>query len=130
MMRNFADKTMTSVLGNTRRHDIAFHPNGRIDITARVAKAMGLEAGDVIDIVTGNGECYLRIKHRAANVVGRHEAQVYPTSRSVRKCHNLRCHSKRLTDAVLKMCGTKDTARLNTGEATAFGLPLITRIKP
>lgn len=119
---------MTSVLGNTRRADITFHKSGKIDITARVTKALGLRAGDVIDIVTGNGECYLRVKHRAERLIGRHEAQVWPTSKAVRQCHNMRCHSKRLCAAVLEMCHTDDTARLHTGEMTAMGLPLITRV--
>ena len=127
MKGNFA--VMTSVLGNTRRADITFHKGGQIDITARVAKALALQAGDVIDIVTGNGECYLRVKHRAAHLVGRHEAQVYPTSKAVRRCNNMRCHSKRLTEAVLSMCKVDDVARLHTGEMTAMGLPLITRVK-
>lgn len=126
-MGNFA--VVTSVLGNTRRADITFHASGQIDITARVSKALTLQAGDVIDIVTGNGECYLRVKHRAARLVGRHEAQVYPTSKAVKRCHNMRCHSKRLAGAVLKMCHVEDVARLHTGEMTAMGLPLITRVK-
>lgn len=126
-MDNFAG--MTSVLGNTRRADITFHASGQIDITARVSKALALQAGDVIDIVTGNGECYLRVKHRAARLVGRHEAQVYPTSKAVKRCNNMRCHSKRLTAAVLKMCHVDDVARLHTGEMTAAGLPLITRVR-
>lgn len=119
---------MASILGNTRRADITFHRGGQIDITARVSKALGLQVGDVIDIVTGNGECYLRVKHRAVSVVGRHEAQVYPTSRAVRHCNNMRCHSKRLCAAVLEMCGADDVARLHTGDVTNIGLLLITRI--
>lgn len=119
---------MTSVLGNSRRADITFHKSGQIDITARVSKALGLRAGDVLDVVTGGGECYLRVKHRAGHLVGRHEAQVYPTSKAVRRCNNMRCHSKRLTDAVLKMCHADDTVRLHTGEMTQAGLPLITRV--
>lgn len=119
---------MTSVLGNTRRADITFHKGGQIDITARVAKALALQTGDVIDVITGNGECFLRVKHRAARLVGRHEAQVYPTSKAVKRCNNMRCHSKRLCDAVLEMCHVNDVARLHTGEMTAMGMPLITRV--
>ena len=104
---------MTTTLENTRRPDITFHGSGRIDITARVAKALSLHQGDVIDIAHDDGEYYLYVKHR--NAVGRHEAQCAPTYKG-RTCNNLRAHSRRLCQAVLKVNGNYTTARLPVGE--------------
>ena len=47
---------MKSILGNTRKADITFHDNGRINISARVSKLLELSHGDVIDIMDGQGE--------------------------------------------------------------------------
>lgn len=118
---------MTSILDNTRRPDITFHSNGRIDITARVATALALQPGDTIDIARDTGEYYLYVKHR--NAVGRHEAQCAPTYKG-RTCNNLRAHSKRLCQAVLKVNGNYLEARLPVGEPISHpslgtALPLI-----
>ena len=45
----------------TRRPDITFYRNGRIDITASVAERLSLRAGDVIDIARGKEEYYLYV---------------------------------------------------------------------
>ena len=104
---------MNCALQNTRRPDITFHCDGRIDITARVAKALSLHPGDVIDIAHDDSEYYLYVKHR--NAVGRHEAQCAATYKG-RTCNNLRAHSRRLCQAVLKVNGNYTTARLPVGE--------------
>lgn len=120
---------MTSTLENTRRPDITFHSDGRIDITARVAKALSLHPGDVIDIAHDGSEYYLYVKHR--NAVGRHEAQCAATYKG-RTCNNLRAHSRRLCQAVLKVNGNYTTARLPVGEPVQHNslgttLPVIIR---
>lgn len=118
---------MTSTLENTRRPDITFHCDGRIDITARVAKALSLHPGDVIDIAHDGREYLLYVKHH--NAVGLHEAQCAPTYKG-RTCNNLRAHSKRLCQAVLKVNGNYLEARLPVGEpinhpSLGTALPLI-----
>lgn len=122
---------MTSILGNTRRADITFHPRGHIDITARVSKLLDLHCGDIIDIYIDGGEYYLFVKHKANTVAGRHEATLYPTSRKVKQCHNLRCHSKRLCQAMLDACNYSGILRLPVGEPVDLRgttvLPIITR---
>ena len=45
---------MESLLGNTRKHDLSFFRDGHIDITARVAKCINIEEGDIIDIYWEN----------------------------------------------------------------------------
>ena len=114
---------MTTLLNNTRRHDVAFHRDGRIDITAHIAKQLNMQAGDVIDIAKGQGEFLLYIKHKAETVIGRHEAQCYKTNKSCRVSNNLRAYSTRLTAQVLALCSATDTARLNAGQP--FKHPLL-----
>lgn len=41
---------MKSILPNSRKHDISFHPSGKIDISAHIARSLSLAQGDVIDI--------------------------------------------------------------------------------
>ena len=53
---------MESILGNTRKADIVFYSSGRIDITSHIAKQLHLSRGDVLDIMSENGESYLSYK--------------------------------------------------------------------
>jgi len=125
---------MTSILERTRRPDVTFYRDGRIDITAHAAIELGLKAGDVIDIARDGMEYYMYVSHKAEEVTGRHEAQVYPTSKCKRVCHNFRAHSVRLCREVLRLNGAKERARLITGKAietaeTGRALPIIIRLK-
>ena len=52
-------KNVRSILGNTRRADISFYSSGKIDITSRIANALGMVDGDVIDVLTWIGVFYL-----------------------------------------------------------------------
>lgn len=93
---------MTTVLQQPRKHDISFYKNGRIDITAGIAKQLGLQRGDMIDISTGGWKCYLYVKKRAEQVQGRNEAIVSPTNKG--KTNNFRTYSKTLTDFIFQEC--------------------------
>ena len=104
---------MTTTLENTRKPDITFYRDGRIEITARVTKALSLHPGDVIDIAHDGSEYYLYVKHH--NAIGRHEAQCRPTNHG-KVCNSLRAHSKRLCMAVLNVNGNNNEARLPVGE--------------
>jgi hypothetical protein len=73
---------MTSLLNNTRRPDITFNRNGRVDISARIAHLLSLCSGDVIDIAVHDNEYYIYVKYCGGNIVGRHEGQCYSTTRS------------------------------------------------
>lgn len=103
---------MKDLLGRTRRPDITFHHNGKVDITSRVSRLLGIESGDVIDIATDGMEYYLFVKHKRADIIGRHEGQVYATYRG--KCRNFRTYSKRLCEAM--MSKKSMVARLPVGE--------------
>lgn len=121
---------MASLLGNTRRPDISFYKNGRIDIASRVVRMLDIQEGDVIDIDQCNGEYLLYVRLKGSKLQGRHQAQCYPTKNN---SHNYRTYSKRLSDAMLSICGAEQIARLSIGEALNSDIhgkviPIITRI--
>lgn len=125
---------MRHLLDNTRRHDITFNAGGRIEISARVTKALGLKPGDVIDIAMSDRdrEVYLYVKHRQP--AGRHKAQCYRTSKG-HTCNSLRAHSVELCRKVLDMRGfSVAQAHLPVGEpeeipCIGLALPLIVRFR-
>ena len=127
---------MNHLLDNTRRHDITFNVSGRIEISARVTRALGLHPGDVIDVAIDEvgRECYLYIKHRAEKLSGRHKAQCYRTGRG-RTCNSLRAHSVELCRQMLDMRGySAIQARLPVGDLIEIpgigkALPIIIRYK-
>ncbi len=109
---------MESLLGNrTRRADITFHSNGKIDITSRLTKMLGLCDGDVIDIAFDRGEYYIYRMREAKDLVGRHEAQCHGTHRGrLHPTRSLRAYSKRICTAILKASNATDKARIWAGE--------------
>jgi len=123
---------MKRLLENTRRHDITFNADGRIEISAHVTRELDLHPGDVIDVAVDEvgRECYLYIKHRQP--AGRHKAQCHRTGRG-RTCNSLRAHSVEICRKVLDMRGfSTSQARLPVGEAVAVdgvnrALPIIIR---
>lgn len=90
---------MKSILPNSRKHDISFHPSGKIDISAHIARSLSLAPGDVIDIVCESGELYLYVKLRAGNYAGRHDGRVWATAHGK---GTFRTWSKAMTTAVLR----------------------------
>lgn len=125
---------MNHLLGNSRRHDITFNVDGRIEISANVTKTLAIRPGDVIDIAISDRdrEAYLYVKHRQP--AGRHKAQCHRTGKG-RTCNSMRAHSVEICRRVLDMRGFSATqARLPVGdpvEITCIGkaLPLIIRYK-
>lgn len=119
---------MISLLDKTRKHDISFHRNGKIDITARVAKALNLSSGDVINVAVDNSECFLYVSHKADECVGNHEAQCSSTKNL---SNNLRAYSVRLCRAIMDLvnCSDQQVIHLNCGEKVMKGnKPFLTLI--
>lgn len=119
---------MQSILGNTRKTDITFHANGRVDISSHVAKALSLQRGDVIDVLDGGGELYLYVKHHAPTV-GRHEAACFPTHSGSR---HFRAWSQKLCRALIRAGGSSlDKVELSCGAPISLtigtALPIIYR---
>lgn len=123
---------MTSLLDKSRRTDIRFNPNGRIDITAHIAKSLQLQSGDVIDIAHYNGEYYLYVRYRAKQYFGRHEATAYPTKIGLHRSNNFRAYSKQLCDSICRVCNCADgrlalfSGKPLTIQQLGIAIPLIT----
>ncbi len=130
---------MTSLLPKSRRPDVTFHTDGRIDITARIARFLQLQRGDVIDIACHYGEYLLYVRLKNSQRVGRHEATVFPSNGGLRRSNNYRAHSKTLCEAIFKECSVpagfvtgNKPLRLPAGSPVIFGpngtaIPLITK---
>lgn len=127
---------MTSLLPNTRRPDVSFHCNGRIDITARIAKMLHLQRGDVIDVALTNGEYMLYVRLRQSQCTGRHEAAAMPTNKGKRENNNFRAYSSRLCKTMLNSVRSgsdnEKVLRFPAGHPMVFGpngtgVPIITR---
>lgn len=126
---------MTTVLQQPRKHDISFYRDGRIDITAGIAKQLDLRRGDMIDIATGGWKCFLYVQKRANQIRGgRYEGIVKPTNKG-KHTNNFRTYSKTLTDFIFQECESwqsvhGDVIRLYSRKAvtTEYGIsiPLIT----
>ena len=117
---------MIRLLENTRKPDITFNRNGQIRITARIARILSISTGDVLNISIDNGEYLLYIKK---NLIGRHEAQCYPSNR---RGHNFVANSAKLSRSLLDSCNIKsDRASFMIGEPIikdeAVYCPIITQ---
>lgn len=113
-------KVIRRALDSTRRPDITFHRNGRIDITARVSRHLGLKDGDVIDLLDDGNDWHMYVRSRSEDVRGRHEGQCRATNPAKRCCHNFRTYSKKICDLVLGMSGG-DVARIIAGQFCCYG---------
>lgn len=124
---------MTTILKTTRRPDVSFYANGRIDITARVTKALNLSEGDCIGIAVVDNDFLLYKKYQAAEIVGRHEARLRITKRGKYRNSNMRTNSRTLCAAILSAVGNADKARLPVGNLICDSqlgpaMPIITKL--
>ena len=107
-----------SFLGCSRKSDITMYANGRIDITARIASYLGIQPGDVIDIIrSDDNEYYLYVKHKRDVVIGRHKGRCAPTNKG--RSQSYRTYCKDLTSPILEDLNA-DKAHLMAGELTTF----------
>lgn len=119
---------MYSLIGNNRKPDITFHSNGRIDISARVARLLSIQRGNALDIISDGEEYYLYV--RSHSEAGHYEATVFPSQHGSR--HYL-AWSRKLARAVIDACGLHvKKVRLTVGQPVPVGhinkaLPIITR---
>lgn len=118
---------MRNLLENTRRPDITFNRNGRIFITARVARILSISPGDTINVAVMGEEYMLFAQHKS---IGRHTATCYPTKKG---SNNFCANSAQLSRAMLEAIQfTGDRATFMVGkEVTMHGTvycPIITRM--
>lgn len=108
-----------SALGKSFRHsDVTFYRNGRIDISSRVSRILGLQPGDVIDIAVSRGEFYLYVRAKGKELRGRYEAQCFQSNKGEHR-NNFRAYSKKITNLVLNVSGS-DKARIVAGQVLDF----------
>lgn len=106
---------MPKIIPVTRCGDITFHLDGRIDLTAHVAKALSLRPGDVINIARIEGrfcEHYLYVARRSYETTGRHSCTCHPVKNNGRY---MRVFCKRLTGYVLSRT-RKDATQVFPGK--------------
>lgn len=104
---------MHSLIGNSRKPDIMFHRNGKIDISAYAAKCLRLSDGDVIDVVQDFGEYLITVRQRASDTIGRHEGVCH---RSNARGRHFRAYSKKLCTIMLNMAEAKHCVAFPVGE--------------
>lgn len=94
---------MQNILNNPRKPDITFFYSGRIDITSRVVKQLGMQEGDSINIGSSNEghDYFLYIQHRHDKKRPfSFDATVRPTK--VRS-NNFRAYSSKLCRGLLEI---------------------------
>lgn len=121
---------MESLLSHSRKPDITFHRNGRIDISARIAHKLSLAKGDVIDVTVAENELMLFVKYKGTERIGRHEATVYPTSAGR---GTFRTWSKAFVNSMMRIAQVSqaDSLKLPCGKEVVRGehiyIPIIFR---
>ncbi|MDE5688672.1 MAG: AbrB/MazE/SpoVT family DNA-binding domain-containing protein [Paramuribaculum sp.] len=112
---------MPSILQNIRRRDITFYRDGRINLTARISKTLGLKPGDSIDIITEGGEYYLHAIHHGLAV-----------GHGVAQCRQARPDSPSLYVNSIALCRAMFLAIGFDGDKAAFavGPAIIKNTKP
>lgn len=83
-----------------RKVDVYFRKSGRIDITSRVAKALNIQDGDVINVLSADSEYFLYVERRAADIRNGMARYRHAVRRTKSNDNMLRCQSIALTDAV------------------------------
>lgn len=92
---------MTNLLELPRRPDITFSRRGLITISAGVAKTLGIQPGDAINVAVDNGD-FLLFVAAGADCRGRRPATCYPVNKG---CRHFRANSVALCRAMFDACG-------------------------
>ena len=122
----------------SRRVDIYFRRNGRVDIMASVVKALGIVDGDVVNVLSSSsGEYYFYVAHRAVDRSSnsRYRNAVHCVTSSRRKGvqrNNMRFNNIELTRRINSVTGSAESwlfvgqpRDLSSFGVSAIGLPLI-----
>lgn len=106
---------------NSRKWDISFYQNGKIDITAWVTKKLGIRAGDAINVCAdkSTGEHYFYVQSRKETIVGRRKAVCWRAKRG----NYLRSCSTELSRYMRRICKSSGDIHLQCGEM--ISLPVI-----
>ena len=119
-----------NIIPTTRRGDVTFHADGRIDLTAHVTKSLDLHDGDVINIIESGEvfpEHYLYRARDATETIGRHACVCHSAKPGV---NYLRVFNRSMARYVLHLCQCPDQVSLRVGDLTELqghlkALPII-----
>lgn len=117
---------MKNLLPDSRRPDVTFRADGRIDISARVATILDLNDDTYINVTYERGEYYLTVSHRGHCIGDR----IGRCHRVNRRAAFFRANSVLLCRAMLRTCGARRRVSLTCGEPVTLDgglyIPMIT----
>lgn len=119
-------EALKRIIGPTRRTDISFYSDGRVELSSYVVKTLGLQHGDVVDVASDGHEYFLFAAVQAPQ--GRHRTQCRETNPGGK---HFRFNSVRLARTMLEAAGAQgcDVVHLPVGDvATAYGKKALTII--
>ncbi|ROT08384.1 hypothetical protein EEL33_04845 [Muribaculaceae bacterium Isolate-037 (Harlan)] len=106
---------LKSIIPSTRRADVTFSVDGRIDISSHVVTALDIQPGDVLDVLAASdGSLFAGVRIPAESVVGNHRMACYPTKRGSR---NYRTHCAEMAREILLRTFQPVRARFAAGES-------------
>lgn len=115
-----------------RRCDIYFRANGRVDINANVAREIGLESGDSINLTKIDNEIYLYVSSKASSRINKNMRLKNTAHPSKKGSNHFRCQCKALTDCMNKIVGAREswlfvgkTKDLSCYGICSIGIPII-----
>ena len=120
---------MLNILSFTRRSDLTFCRSGRIYISARVVRILGLNSGDSINITCQDGEFLIFAVSALKNPAGANVAACRPSNK---KGMHFYCNCAKLAKAMLRIANVKtDRVSFFVGYPTLLNgtkaLPIITK---
>lgn len=89
---------MNQLMPTPRRPALTIYPNGRIEISSRIARRLALQRGDVIGFTTDPPNLYITVTRRAADSdTSSFSLRVKPSKLT---CKSFRCYCKAITDRI------------------------------
>jgi anaerobic selenocysteine-containing dehydrogenase len=119
-------ETLKRIIGPTRRTDVSFYSDGRVELSSYVVKTLGLRHGDVVDVASDGHEYFLFAA--ATEPRCRHRAQCRETNPGGK---HFRFNSVRLARTMLAVAGAqgRNYVHLPVGDVvTAYGRKALTII--
>ena len=121
---------MHSILDKLRRPDVVFYrAGGRINISSRIVRLLGIHPGDSIDILTDDCEYYLYVAHRADDT-GAFRATCKPVNSGNRR--SMYTNSSAIANTILDACKCTVKVAVCAGAPLEVGgrtvVPLLTRL--
>ena len=100
---------MLPILTHSRKPDITFYNNGRIEVSRRLARILGIRKGDVLNLMQENNRHYLYLSSLAVWSNGSHEAACSPSAPGSR---HFRAHSVALARAAARVAAAEGCAKV------------------